>query len=110
MGLPKLDPAACEQRQHPRHAHPPIRIDLDGKSYTTVDWSKGGFLIAAYEGPCRPGDHTLIDLTIPTGGRTVRYTAEVVVARISRDDRQLAAKFVRLAQEAKGALTELVGG
>ena len=63
MGLPKPDLSACEQRQHPRHAHPPIRIDLDGKSYTTVDWSKGGFLIAAYEGPCRPGDHTLIDLT-----------------------------------------------
>ena len=109
MGLPKLDLSAAEQRHHPRHANPPIRIDLDGKSYTTVDWSKGGFLIAAYDGPCRPGDYTLIDLIIPTGSRTVRYTAEVVVARISRDDRLLAAKFVRLAQEAKGALSEMVG-
>jgi len=108
MGLPKPDLSAVEQRRHPRHAHPPIRIDLDGKIYTTVDWSKGGFLIAAYEGPCRPGDHALVDLVVPAQGRTVRYTAEVVVARISRDDRLLAARFTRLSGDAAGALAQLV--
>jgi hypothetical protein len=108
MGLPKPDLATIEQRRHPRHAHPPIRIDLDGKSYTTVDWSAGGFLIAAYEGLCRPGDNALVDLIIPARDRTVRFTAEVVVARISRDDRLLAARFTRLAQGARTALAALI--
>jgi hypothetical protein len=106
MGLPKPDLAAAEQRRHPRHAHPTIRVDLDGKSYATVDWSKGGFLIAAYDGPCRPGDQALVDLVIPGEGR--RFTAEVVVARISRDDRLLAARFTRLSADAAKALAGLV--
>ena len=108
MGLPKPDLAAIEQRRHPRYMHPPIRIDLDGKSYTTVDWSKGGFLIAAYDGPCRPGDSVLVDLIVPAPGRALRYTVEVVVARISRDDRLLAARFVRLRQDAVEALMALI--
>jgi PilZ domain len=109
MGLPKPDLAAAEQRRHPRHVNPPIRIELDGKSYSTADWSAGGFLIAAYDGPCRPGDNALIDLIIPMPGRTHRTTVEVVIARISREDRQLAARFVRLPREATAALSELAG-
>lgn len=110
MGLPDPDRAAVEQRRHPRHAHPPIRIDLDGKVYSTVDWSAGGFLIAAYDGPCRPGDHALVDLIIPASRRTLRCTVEVVIARINRGDRQLAARFTRLPSEALSALSELVAG
>lgn len=108
MGLPTPNLAAVEQRRHPRHSHLPIRIDLDGKGYSTVDWSVGGFLIAAYDGPCRPGDHALIDLVIPARSRTHRYTVEVVIARINRGDRQLAARFMRLPREASDALAELV--
>jgi hypothetical protein len=106
MGLPKPEFEAAEYRRHPRHAHPTIRVDLDGQSYATVDWSKGGFLIAAYDGACRPGDHALVDLVIPGASR--RFTTEIVVARISRDDRLLAARFTSLAPDAAKALAGLV--
>ena len=48
-----------DRRQHLRTDHPRLVMEMDGKRYTTMDWSLGGFRLERYHIELRPGDHIM---------------------------------------------------
>lgn len=88
------------RRRDRRNALPPIAIEIEDKTYTTVDWSLGGFRILPYEGAGRVGDTLALNLVIGVAGESYRYRATAEVMRIDRRTGSLAASFKGLPPEA----------
>jgi hypothetical protein len=84
-----------EHRTFTRWRDPPLVVVIDGRTYTTVDWSLGGMLIADF--PDRgwaPGQPFDVKLGIE-GGKV--YAEKMEVVRYLADDKRLAVKTRRFA-------------
>ncbi len=97
-----------ERREGRRVATPKLDLRLHGATYSTVNWSLKGFLVAPYDGPSGPGDKIAIHIVVRLGKETVTYVAEAEVVRISTVKKQLAARFVRMESEATKTLERLL--
>jgi len=68
------------QRLHHR-VTAPLRVDLGGGTYDTVDWSLTGFGIESYEGPGEPGDVLPCTLHLPFQGFGISFGCDVTIVR-----------------------------
>jgi hypothetical protein len=82
----------------------PIRVELEGQVYETLDWSLGGFLIEGYEGKRRIGDPVTVGLSVKAGDKTYEHVVRAEIVRIHRDGGRLAANFTDLEAEAVDTL------
>lgn len=69
---------ATDRRQHARFYDRPMQMDIDGKRYQTLDWSLGGFRIAGYHAPLRPGQRVGGRIDSGDGIVSGDFAAEVV--------------------------------
>ncbi len=84
------------QRRDTRVSVMPIQIEIEGETYTAVDWSLGGFLIEGYAGGLSAGEEIMIAIQVSTGGVSFNHAARAEVVRINPHGNQLAANFVGL--------------
>jgi hypothetical protein len=84
------------RRRDQRISVMPIQIELDGETYTSLDWSLGGFLIEGYEGQRRPGEEMMVGLQVIAQGVEFNHVARAEVVRIDPHGNQFAANFVAL--------------
>jgi hypothetical protein len=92
------------RRRDKRVSVMPIEIELEGKVYTAIDWSLGGFLIEGYAGRRRPGDEVTIGIQVIASGVEFNHVAQAEVVRIDPHGKQLAANFVGLDSATLGDL------
>ncbi len=85
-----------ERRRDKRLTVRPITIELDGKSYETLDWGLGGFLIEPYEGSHVPGDCLYVRITVDDGRHTHSHVVEIKLLRLDRKYGEFAANFINL--------------
>ena len=67
-----------EKRRHVRHTGAPLSLMVEGQKYRTIDWSQGGFRIAAFARALTRGDRiegTVSGLGVAKPGE---FQAEVV--------------------------------
>ena len=74
----------------------PIQIELKGHSYTTTDWSLGGFLIDGYSGRLSAGDEVMVAIQVIADGVEFSHVARAEVIRNDSRSGQLAANFLQL--------------
>jgi hypothetical protein len=84
-----------EQRTFTRWRDPPLIVIVNGRTFTTENWSLGGLLIDQFDdAPRRPGEQ----LEIKIGIKPERlYKERIEVVRYSAEARQLAVKSRRFA-------------
>jgi hypothetical protein len=86
-----------ERRRNNRAKHLPVTLEVDGRTYETTEWTLGGFLLDSYEDSHRRGDVVTVLIRIDAGGgKLYEHNAQAVVARVDKERRQLAAKFIEL--------------
>lgn len=85
-----------ERRHDKRLTVRPITVELDGKSYETLDWGLGGFLIEPYEGRHMPGDRLYVCIKIDDGQHTHSHVVEIQLVRLDRKYGEFAASFIDL--------------
>jgi hypothetical protein len=96
-----------EARRDRRYALPPITVTLVPGAYTTSNWSLGGFLLPANPEPALTlalGARVSGKVTLPEGGATVAFAAEVV--RCDADGTGF--RFVEPSEELVGALDRAI--
>ncbi|MBP2300059.1 hypothetical protein [Azospirillum picis] len=87
-------PNGVERRRAIRYVDPPLAVEADGRSCTTLNWSTRGLLVAVPPGelPHAVGDRLRLDLQCPeapgSGGRQVAH-----VVRLDPDRRAVALSF-----------------
>ncbi|MDH5488963.1 MAG: hypothetical protein OEX17_03440 [Rhodospirillaceae bacterium] len=75
--------AGDERRNDVRIDDPSLVVKVDGKTYNTVNWSMGGFLIEGYEGALSTGAL----LTVAALGTNAKDLTDVCIrARVVRSD------------------------
>ena len=95
-----------QPRRNTRVESPVLRIQIEGRSYRTVNWSLGGVLIAAYEGGLVEGDSfTIAGIGLEQGG----FVGVSVPARVVRiKDGHLAGCYSELGGRAYDVLEALL--
>lgn len=86
----------ANRRRDKRVSVVPIRIELEGETYTSLDWSLGGFLIEGYIGRRLPGEEVMIGIQVVAKGVEYDHVARAEIIRVDRHAGQLAANFVSL--------------
>ena len=72
-----------DRRESIRIDDPSLVVKVDGKTYNTINWSMGGFLIEGYEGALSTGAL----LTVAALGTNVKDLTDVCIrARVVRSD------------------------
>lgn len=100
-GMRVVGKTFIERRRNSRARRPPVTLEVDGRTYETTEWTLGGFLLESYEDAHRRGDVVTVLIRIDVGGEKVyEHGAQAVVARVDRERRQLAAKFIELEGDA----------
>jgi len=99
-----------ERRRNKRLTLRPIAVEFDGKSYDTMDWGLGGFLIEGYEGRHIPGDCLYVTLVIDDGQKRHRHIVEIRVVRLAHKYGELAANFINLDDAAFDTLEGWLSG
>ncbi len=84
------------RRRDKRVSVMPIQIEIEGKSYTTTDWSLGGFLIEEYSGRLSAGDEIMVAIQVIAGAVEFSHVARAEVIRNDTRSGQLAANFLQL--------------
>jgi hypothetical protein len=84
------------RRRDSRTRSCPIRIEIEGRVYDSLDWSLGGFLIEGYEGRRRPGEEITVGLSVDAGGRRHEHVARAEIVRLAPQTGTLAARFEAL--------------
>lgn len=102
--------ATANRRRDRRNAMPPIELEIEEVTYTTVDWGLGGFLVEPYEGVRRAGEPVALTVVVHVADRCYRHPVEAQIVRVDRATRQLAAAFVGLTSEAIDTLEGLITG
>lgn len=101
---PMTNRSKNEKRYYKRFAAPVQQVQLDGRLFSTVDWSLGGMLIAGYDGSLAIGQEISIMFGQENG--QIRYPATVRVVKLI--NLNLALKFVRAPQETITYLRRLI--
>lgn len=73
-----------------------IEIEMEDRTYTTLDWSLGGFLIDGYQGEYEPGQEITVGISITVGEKGYHHVARAEIIRIEAASNQLAANFLEL--------------
>jgi hypothetical protein len=84
----------ADERRDRRYPLPPLTVTIDGASYTTLNWSLGGFLLGDWTVPTKSGEVLSGMLQAEKDGPRFGFTVEVV--RWSPESSSLAAKFVEI--------------
>jgi len=99
--------AWSEQRGQLRHQGPPrLVVKIEGKKYTTEDWSIGGLRLASFERPVKPKD--IISGTFMSGIPKVkdrRFEARVIRAIATGE---VGLQYMEISHEAFTALREVI--
>lgn len=98
------------RRRDRRTAMPAIDLEIEGVTYTTIDWSLGGFLAAPYEGTARAGETFPVTILVNIADHCYRHRVEAQVVRHDRMGARLAAAFVGLPADALDTLEGLITG
>ena len=69
---------SSERRKHARKYGPQFKLTIDGTVYDTLDWSLGGFRVAANGIEAKLGDLLEGELEAPKGRGKGVFTARVV--------------------------------
>lgn len=101
---------ARERRRDKRTTVRPITVELDGKSYETVDWSLGGFMIEPYEGDHMPGDRVYVRVTVYDGRDVYCHPIEVEVIRLDPKYGELGAHFLNIDDDTFTTLEGWIAG
>jgi hypothetical protein len=84
-----------EHRTFTRWRDPPLMVQIEGRSYTTVDWSLGGLLVAEIaDRGWQPGQQ--IDIKVGLEGKKL-YAERIEVVRYIAETSRLAIKVRRFA-------------
>jgi hypothetical protein len=67
-----------DRRVHRRFSHPPLHLEIDGKRFTTTDWSLGGFRIDGYREPLAVGARLTGQIQFINPNSPGTFVAEVV--------------------------------
>ncbi len=86
--------ATANRRRDRRNAMPPIELEIEDVTYTTIDWGLGGFLVEPYEGARRVGEAIALTVVVHVADRCYRHPVEAQIVRVDRRDQQMAAAFV----------------
>jgi hypothetical protein len=70
-------PAPEERRRHARHRSPALTLVVEGHRYKTLDWSLGGFRIAAFHRPLAAGMRIEGTVRGVSGAKPGEFLAEV---------------------------------
>jgi hypothetical protein len=84
-----------EHRTFTRWRDPPLVVVIEGRTYTTIDWSLGGMLVADFPDRGWPPGHAF-DVKVSIEGGKV-YGEKIEVVRYLADDKRLAVKTRRFA-------------
>ena len=98
-----------DRRQHVRKSNPLVAVTVRGKSYPAIEWSFGGFLLAADPADLPPG--ALIKVEGIGRGKS-KPTAVSIRARVVRacdDGESVAVTALHLDDQAYRVLGELDG-
>lgn len=98
-----------DRRRHPRFTHPPVCLAFEGRSYTTTDWSLGGFVIDGYEGALTPGSLFSIAAVGAAGETMTPVDIRSRVVRTNHDKRVLTVSFLVIDKPGYAVLRALVG-
>ncbi len=98
------------RRRDRRNAMPPIELEIEDVTYTTIDWGLGGFLVEPYEGARRVGEAIALTVVVHVADRCYRHPVEAQIVRVDRRDQQMAAAFVGLPSDAMDTLEGLITG
>lgn len=94
------------QRLHHR-VTAPLRLDIQGRSYRSRDWSLGGFAVDRYEGGAAPGERITCGLELPFQGFGLSFTIEAEVVRVE-DGGGMAAKFLEMGDREREILSHFI--
>lgn len=97
-----------ERRRHQRFTQPPLNLSVEGRTYSTSDWSMGGFVIDDYSGALTPGSLFTIDGIGGEGNDLTAVEVRARVLRISSDRQRLTVTFLFVDQPAFRVLQRLV--
>ena len=97
----------ASQRLHFR-VSTPAEVCVKGLRYPTVDWSLGGFRIAAYSGDAHVRDRLQVEFALDFQGFSISFLAGAEVLR--REDDQLTAKWVELGERETSVLRQFASG
>jgi hypothetical protein len=81
--LSRRSRGASERRHYFRHNARPLKIDVEGQRYETLDWSLGGFSISNFHRPIAAGDRLRGKLGPVGGAKSGHFIAEIT--RVSPD-------------------------
>ena len=90
---------ACQRLHH--RVRTPLRIRINDRDYSAVDWSLGGFRLSNW--PVRSkklsiGENCLCNLELPFQGFNIDFDIEVTLLRIDKTQREAAFCFVELTE------------
>ena len=101
-------PGPGERRRHQRVTALSIAVGLDDKSYTSLSWSLGGFIVDGYEGKLSPGAlYTIREMALD-GACPRPVTARSRVVRFEPPKRRLVVSFLDLDSRAYSLLQEVM--
>ncbi len=103
------DGLSGERRRHQRFTHPPICLTFEGRSYTTTDWSLGGFVVDDYEGALTPGSLFSIVAVGAPGSAMTPVDIRSRVVRTNHHKRVLSVSFLVIDKPGYAVLRALVG-
>jgi hypothetical protein len=95
------------RRKDMRVPLPVVALLIEGRIHRTIDWSLGGFLIADYRGPLKPGSAIAIRGVGRKPSELIPVHIRARVVRLERGGR-LAAQFQGLSEAAFEALQSLL--
>lgn len=101
---PMTNRSKNEKRYYKRFTHPVLNVQIENRTFQTVDWSLGGMLVGGYDGAIPQGQDLAITFGPDQG--IARYPATVKVVKII--DLNMALKFLRAPQETITYLRRLI--
>ncbi len=97
----------ANRRRDKRRTLPQLTVRFDGKTYTTLDWSMGGFAIKGYGGRRREEDEFPVELSAEVSGRELSALMIATAVRRDRKTGLFAAYFSRFYDDAFGILEQI---
>ncbi len=100
---------AC-QRLHHRVATP-LNLTIDGRHYTAVDWSLGGFRVRHWDrwtDPIKLGDQLSWKFELPFQGFMIAFEVVAEVVRLDPITEQFASQFIALSERQKELMNHFI--
>lgn len=97
-----------ERRLRERISDAELAVAFKGDTYTTANWSLGGFVIEGYRGGLTPGALFAIDAVGKAGGEMTKVKVRARVVRSDSAKSSLAVNFLDLDGRAYGVLHEVM--